>query len=167
MIEIENFEEHLKSLSQKEWKSLFDLLPEIKNTKKFGEMIESKLLNDGSYTFPYWSSSEIVTKTFESIALLNLTPAFDWMNWEKGSEILSTEDYDFSTLDIITLCKLLTCIIRLDRFSDGNLIANFENGTIEKIITTLKIKLKEEPIIYSSKIKTNKKFKLWNLFKKK
>lgn len=166
MIELDKFEEHLNTISKKEWKSLFDLLPEIKNSKKFGEMIDSKLQDDGSYSFPYWSWSEIVTKTFDSIALLNLTPVFDWMNWEEGREILADENYDYSTLDIITLCKLLTCIIRLDRFSEGNLVANFENGTMQKIISNLNSKMKEEPILYSKAKRTKTKFNFLNLFKK-
>ena len=167
MIEIRNFEKHLKSLTQKEWESLIDLLPEIESTKNFGERIEPELLDDGSYSFPYWRRSEIVNKTFDAIDLLNLTPVFDWMNWEEGRESLGNENFDFSKVDIITLCKFLTCIIRLDRFSEGHLVANFENGTIENIIKNLSFKLKEEPIIFSYSNKIDTSFKLWNLLKRK
>jgi hypothetical protein len=38
---------------------------------------------------------------------------------------------------VVTLCKLLTAIVRSDRFVEGNLIAFFENSTILKILRGL------------------------------
>ncbi|WP_425077900.1 DUF6508 domain-containing protein [Psychroserpens sp. S379A] len=165
MIELEHFEKHLTNLSKEEWNYLFDLLTEIKKTKVFGELIESKIKDDGSYSFPYWKSTEIVHKTFETITLLELAPAFDWMNWENGKEILNDYEYDYSELDIIVLCKLLTCVIRLDRFNDGYLIKSFNNHTIQKILTSLKSKVEEKGIINSESV--NRKFLMWKQFKNK
>ena len=39
MIELENLQEHLKSLKADDWERLFSLLPEIEATKKFGEVV--------------------------------------------------------------------------------------------------------------------------------
>ena len=141
MIKVKHFIKHLDGISQADWDSLFELLPEIKSTKIFGELIEPKKQENGSYTFPYWNSASIVDRTLDRIDDLDLTPNFDWMHWNEGVEILSTENFNYSTLDKITLCKLLTCIIRLERFCDGNIVHKFEDRTVEKILENLQVKL--------------------------
>lgn len=40
----------------------------------------------------------------------------------------------FANLDLLTLRKLLTAIIRNDRFCEGALLSALESGTIQKII---------------------------------
>jgi len=45
---------------------------------------------------------------------------------------------EFENLDSITLCKLLTTIVRADRFNDGLMISYFNDGTISAIIQDLK-----------------------------
>lgn len=117
---------------------LFSLLPEIEATKKFGEVEGGEQTEDGSFTFPYWSSSEIVDKVFQLIHELNLVPAFDWKSWDEGKSILNNQDFNYSNLDTITLCKLLTTIVRADRFNDGFFVLNFENRVIPKIIKAIK-----------------------------
>lgn len=163
MIEIKHFKKHLNNIPLKDWKLLFDLLPEIKSTETFGELIESKKLKDGSYTFPYWNSAKIVDKTVETLDNLYLTPNFDWMDWDEGRKILSNEQYDFSSLDKVTLCKLLTCIIRLARFSEGHLVQKFQDRTVEKILESLETKVKDS--VQNSEKKQNSFLKLLKFFK--
>lgn len=68
---------------------------------------------------------------------LNLVLKFDWGAWEEGKEILNSGEQNFFALEPVTLCKLLTALIRTDRFMDGTLVSNFVNGTIIKIIKAL------------------------------
>ena len=138
MIELEKLQEHINRLTTNDWDRLFSLLPEIEATKKFGEVKGGEQTEDGSFTFPYWSSSEIVDKVFQLIHELNLVPVFDWTSWEEGKSILNNQDFNYSSLDTITLCKLLTTIVRADRFNDGFFVLNFENGVIPKIIKAIK-----------------------------
>ena len=67
-----------------------------------------------------------------------MLPSFDWMDWQEGKEILSTHDYNFANTDPLTLFKLLTTIVRVDRFSDGTLIGMMEEGVIQKIVDGIK-----------------------------
>lgn len=138
MIELEKLQEHLSTLTTNDWNKLFSLLPEIETTKKFGEVKGGEELENGSFTFPYWSSSEIVNKVFQIIHELDIVPAFDWTSWAEGKSILNDQDFNYSKLDTITLCKLLTTIVRTDRFNDGFFVLNFENGVILKIIKAIK-----------------------------
>jgi hypothetical protein len=138
MIELEKLQEHLQTLTTNDWNKLFVLLPEIESAKKFGEVKGGDQLKDGSFNFPYWDSSEIVHKVFHIIHELNLVPIFDWASWNEGKSMLKNQEFDYSTLDTITLCKLLTTIVRADRFNDGFLVMNFENGVMTQIIKTIR-----------------------------
>jgi ADP-ribosylglycohydrolase len=152
MIELEKLQKHIKNLKRKDWNRLFALLPEMDGIKKFGEIEGGDKLEDGSFTFPYWNSSEIVNKVFEIIHELKLIPVFDWTGWDEGKSILKNQDFDYTTIDTITLCKLLTTIVRADRFNDGFLILNFENGIVPKIIKAIKHNENKESVNLSQQI---------------
>src|SRR6478752_10723581 len=102
MIELEKFPDHLQTLQLKDWESLFILLPEIEMTSNFGELKGGESLNDRSITMPFWSSSEIVEKTFAAIRNLNLCPVFDWLNWQEGNAMLNNQAFD--TVHLIQFC---------------------------------------------------------------
>lgn len=138
MIELEKLQDHLQTLKKDDWDRLFLLLPEIEATKEFSERKGGEILEDGSLVSPYWNPVEIVEKVFHLIHELDIVPAFDWMAWYEARAILNNEAFDYSTLDTITLCKLLTVIVRADRFNDGFLVANFKNKVIPKIIEAIK-----------------------------
>ncbi|MBK8516537.1 MAG: hypothetical protein IPL55_09735 [Saprospiraceae bacterium] len=73
---------------------------------------------------------------------LQLTPVFDWASWSEGKSILLNADFVYNTLDVISLCKLLTTIIMEDRFNEGYLVSCFEKGIVLKIITALENNVK-------------------------
>jgi hypothetical protein len=60
---------------------------------------------------------------------------FDWPSWDEGRELIIKKD--FTDLDIETHCKLITAIVRSDRY----LVENFENGNILSILINLKTKI--------------------------
>jgi hypothetical protein len=138
MVKLEDFKEHLQTLKQEDWERLFVKLPEIESTNSFGEEIESKQNENGTFTFPYCSNSFIVDEISSIINQLQIAPIFDWNSWEEGRLILESKDFDFTTLDTFTLCKFFTTIIRADRFINGYLVYSFENGNVFKIISAIK-----------------------------
>jgi hypothetical protein len=143
MVDIENFESYINQLSLNDWERLFSLKDEILATKKFGIFCDSEQLDNGVMTFPYWQKSEIIEKTVNVISSLQLTPVFDWGGWSEGKDILFNGDFDYNALDTITLCKLLTTIIRADRFNEGCLVTCFQNGIVLKIIIALENNVKQ------------------------
>lgn len=142
MIDLENFTEHLKTLTIKDWNKLFNLIPAIEKNENFGEIIPNEELIDSSFTFPHWNTSEIFDITYNVIIDLKLNPVFDWVNWETGKSILKDSNFNYSELDTISLCKLLTTIIRADRFNEGYMISCFRKGMITKIIKGLQRNVK-------------------------
>lgn len=147
MKELENFQKHLTAINTKDWERLFDLIPQIETTKKFGELKGGEK-PENAMIFPYWVSSDIINKTVNVIMELNIDPAFDWSSWEEGKSILNDRKSDYSELDTITLCKLLTTIIRADRFNDGFMISCFESGVMPKIIKGLHKNINSIPSLF-------------------
>lgn len=138
MIELEKFQDHLNTIKQEDWEKLFTKLTESEKVNSFGDVEESQQNEDGTFTFPYWNTSVIVDDVLTIINELQLAPSFDWNSWEEGRLILKSKDFDFTTLDTFTLCKFFTTIIRANRFIDGYLVYNFENGNVFKIISAIK-----------------------------
>ncbi|GGB77418.1 hypothetical protein GCM10007424_16850 [Flavobacterium suaedae] len=141
MIELKDFSKHLNSIKYEKWQLLFDTIPVIEQTEEFGKVQGGDLLEDGSITFPYWSSAEIVDKVFDLISDLNIAPAYNWMKWKEGSRMLNSNTIVYKDLDIITLCKFLTILIRMDRFNEGYLISRFKDGTMLNIVKAIKYKV--------------------------
>jgi hypothetical protein len=132
-----NFTSHLNTLQPHDWDKLFALLPEIQQTAKFGTLEGGEPNENGVAHMPFWKSAQVVGDFVRVFYDLDLGVDFDWTSWTEGERMLNDESYDYTTLDTITLCKLLTAIIRADRFDDGYLIVNFENGVVPKIIRAI------------------------------
>lgn len=143
MTAIEDIQNHINSLSDNDWNRIFNLIPEIEQSDKFGNVAGGKEITKGVSQFPYWDWSETTQKFVKTMYDLNLVINFDWMDWKEGSTLLQNKNPDFSTIDSVTLFKLLTTIIRADKFNDGFLISNFENDNILKIVKTLKNNVNE------------------------
>jgi ADP-ribosyl-[dinitrogen reductase] hydrolase len=136
-INISDFEMNLAKIPAGDWNRFFALLPEIEKTIQFGEYIPDRRLDENTMHIPYWVQSDLVSEFVQTFYNIGLCVVFDW-GWQEGTDIMDQEDFDYSTLDSLTLCKLLTKIVRADRFSEGALIKYFENGIIPKIIRALK-----------------------------
>jgi hypothetical protein len=71
-------------------------------------------------------------------ALGKLTFAFDWPAW-KDEAIVLIENHDaLKRADLLTLRKLITTHLRAERFNEGHLAAQFENGHLLGILERLK-----------------------------
>lgn len=138
MVKLEEFQDHLQTIKQEDWERFFAKLQEIEEVNSFGDEVESQQNEDGTFSFPYWNNSFMVDDICSIINELQLATSFDWNSWKEGRLILESKDFDFTTLDTFTLCKFFTTIIRANRFMDGYLVYNFENGNVFKIISAIK-----------------------------
>lgn len=136
MKDLEEFSEHLKTIHKSNWQKLFDLLLEIRRTESFGELAPGLSMMS-------WRPKEIVITFLETVYDLGIIVIFDWMSWQEGEAMLKDKNTDYTRLDSVTLCKLLTAIVRNDRFVDGYLISCFEEEIIEKIIKGLKVNIEK------------------------
>lgn len=138
MIPLSEFPAHLSSLTLADWQPLIDLIPVVEQTDVFGKEGEIKVNEDGVFILPYWEPAEVVIK-FESLCYeLGIVIEFDWPGWNEGRELVNGDFAKIGNLDLLTLCKLITAIIRNDRFCDGALIASFQYGCMPSILRRLR-----------------------------
>ncbi len=135
---LENISSTIRKLSKKDWKKLFDLIPEIEQTKDFIE--EGGLVKDpnnpDSFIITPIIEKKIVWDLVNILDELDLLIAFNWSNWDEGREIASNQDYE--NRDTVTLLKLISAFIRNNRFCDGALEGRFSDRSIEKNLKQIK-----------------------------
>ena len=61
---------------------------------------------------------------------------FDWPAWEEGREIAGAPER-IAQCDLKTIRKLITALVRSDRFCEGALASYWRNGTIHAILTRI------------------------------
>jgi len=121
MITLEELPAQLTLISKSDWADLFKHLPGLRAAK-------DKELN------------KAIDGLVEQAYYMQLIVNFDWTKWTEGKALLNTPDTDYSALDAATLCKLLTVVVRGDRFTEGSLKARVKEGILEKIVEGLKNK---------------------------
>ncbi len=131
-----NYIDIINSYDKKHWQPLLDLIPEIKSTVKFGEMVCQKD-KEGEEIMPYYALSPVVEKFLSLVYELNIIVVFKWFAWNEGKKIFANESFDYTSIDIPTKCKLITVIVRNDRFCDGVLVSNFQSGVILKLLLAI------------------------------
>lgn len=136
--ELNPYKDKIESLSEQDWQTLLDLIPEIEKTESFGRVAESP------GQFPHYVPEEIVNIFFEIVHRIGIIIPFDWTRWETGRLILKDKDFDFSTISLIDKCKVITMLIRLDRFSEGTFVEAFESGLILNLLKSIKIDIKKK-----------------------
>lgn len=132
-----NYEEVIYSFTKQQWKPLIDLIPIIEKTEKFGEVGGGDQDDEGVFTLPYFIPSQVVVRFEEIVYCIPIIINFDWGTWDEGRKILNKNDFNFDTIDIPTKCKLITAIVRNNRFCDGALVSAFESGIILKILKSI------------------------------
>ena len=129
--------EAINSLTLKDWKPLFGLIPEVENTREFSERRGGEKLENGSSSMPYSEPAEVITKFLSIVHAIPIIIAFDWPSWDEGREMASDKIFDFDTVDPVEKCKLISAIIRNDRFCEGALASAFESGLILKVLKSI------------------------------
>ena len=87
---------------------------------------------DGVISMPYFTYSAAVLRFVGEMYELGWVYSFDWMTWigtEDGRRLSSSPDA-IATASEADLAKVLTTMIRSDRFSEGALAAAFERGFV-------------------------------------
>ena len=113
----ENYLDSINSYNKAHWQPMLDLIPEIE-------------------------ASNRVIHIFQHLAdTMGIMISFDWGSWQEGKDILEGKTFDFDRVDIPTKCKLISMIIRNDRFCQGYLESTFKNGIILGILKSIERQL--------------------------
>lgn len=141
MNHIEKIEYDWHVFPLEKWDSFFDLITKIELTKNFGETKFLEKMPNGIVTFPYTERADVVKEFNDLTYKLRLLIDFEWHRWVEGAEILNNKNSDFDALSLNTLLRLITVMIRADRFHDGYLVKCFEEGIVYKILSALQPKV--------------------------
>ncbi len=141
VLQEDNYIKKINSYTLKDWNPLLELIPEIEKTTKFGELKVGEEIEKGVFQFPYVVESEVVSRFHKIVYEMPIIINFDWSSWDEGKIMFNDKNFDFDSIDIPTKCKLITAIVRNDRFCDGVLVDAFDSGLILKILKSIKTTL--------------------------
>ena len=127
----------INALTLQDWQPLLALISEIENTSKFGEWAGGDKDKKRVIQFPYSVPEPIVSQFLDIVYAIPIIISFDWGSWDEGRQIASDEGFGFDSIDLVTKCKLITAIVRNDRFCEGALVSAFESGLILKILKSI------------------------------
>lgn len=129
----------LNNLSENALKQLFDMNARIQSHKeKWGQVKGGEKSDDGSIEMPYVEKNPLIMGFLDFMYENDLVIPFEWSRWDEGREWYKSDDESkYEQLDAETALKLLTAVIRNDRFHEGALVSAFESGDFPKIINRL------------------------------
>ena len=133
----ENYVERISSLTVEDWKPLLDLIPIIENVETFRTKTEPEKNEKDVIMLGGWREGPVVSQFLEAVYDIPIIIDFNWGSWDEGRSIASNPGFDYDTVDIPTKCKLITAFVRNDRFCEGALASNFEDGTILRILKSI------------------------------
>jgi hypothetical protein len=100
---------------------------------------------DGVVSMPYADYTAEVGRFLETAYGNGWIISFNWSEWSRSDEarqLLRSEDgIERASLD--QLRRLVTCILRQDRFVEGTLLRAFEDGIIPRIVERAAVLLDE------------------------
>ena len=141
MIDEKECEEVINSYTYSDWYPLLELIPQIEKTTSFEIIEDIKSKDEGTFTMPYCDPAPIVHQFLDVIHNIPVMIIFNWPDWNEGRE-MTAPDFDFNSVDLVTKCKLITAIVRNDRFCEGALVSSFDSGLILKILKSIEVQTK-------------------------
>jgi hypothetical protein len=86
--------------------------------------------------FPHYAFSPEASRLID--ALVKLIIVFDWPAWSEEAPALMEDPAALAKADLLTLRKLITTHVRVERFNEGHLAGQFESGHLLAILYRLK-----------------------------
>ncbi len=129
----DDFKSAAATMTRDDFKGLLALIKRIPGITEFTR-IRDGFESGRGVSFPMYAEHPIVDEFRQEAYRLGIVVNFDWTAWNEGKVLLADRSSDFTRLDLGTLCKLVTVIIRQDRFCEGSLASQFEDGTVGRIL---------------------------------
>lgn len=125
LLDENNYKEKLFAFTNQDWQPFIKIIHKIEKTSYFGELGKLEMVDKGVYQESFSTFAPIVSEFLEIVYNLPVIVNFNWKIWKEGWDILNDQNFDFDKLDIPTKCKLLTTVVRNDRFCEGALVSAF------------------------------------------
>jgi hypothetical protein len=104
---------------------------------EFGTCIAPEMDHAAGLTTPYWKYSAEAERFIQACYVDGwIRPTFDWAEWTSSGEAAELRNIP-TALAVATpdqLAKLLTTLVRQDRFEEGHMAAAFRSGLLRLIV---------------------------------
>ena len=122
-------QKNIENLSMNDWQEIQNIYDEIVNyLGSFHKVKIDESISGGTISMPYDDSAEIVIKTMQFLYDKKLIVEFDWVSWSEGHAIIRSVGSDkFDNISLIDAFKVLTAVVRSDKFNDGAFARFFES----------------------------------------
>ena len=124
-----------KILTNESIKKILTFSPYFLSNNNFGEWKGSEN-KDRINTIPHLIYADKVSEFIEVLHSTNFIISFNWSKWDEGKKIISDVKL-IKVVDLLTLRKLITAIVRNDRFCEGTLLNAIEDGIIQIVLKRL------------------------------
>lgn len=122
-----------------DWQAFLEVVKQINQTKEFGQLIESK-----GQIFDYYEYANSIQNLEKIFYNMPLLVVFSWSAWEEGKQMYNNSSFDWDSVDLGIKCKIVTALIRSERFNEGTLMAGFEEGKIQRILNSMQNDIKKK-----------------------
>lgn len=128
-----------RNLSTSDIKALKGLNARIQShSGEWGVLHDSTTTETGAKTLPWVEQNKLIQELVQFMYDKDLVVNFNWTGWQEGRDWYALNDESkYEKLEVETALKLLTSVIRNDRFNDGALVRAFESGVFPKILQKL------------------------------
>ncbi|HKX75834.1 MAG TPA: DUF6508 domain-containing protein [Acidimicrobiia bacterium] len=89
------------------------------------------------YRMPYPTYSESVERVRQHLGKLGLIVPFDWMKWE-GTTRYGRNPEALASAPVTDAVRLLTAVIRAERFGEGNIEGALVSGVIQAALARIR-----------------------------
>ncbi|MFM1655738.1 DUF6508 domain-containing protein [Brevibacillus sp. B_LB10_24] len=113
-------------------RDLFDFIPYFESDDKKYDIAEKISLDPYLYHEP---ARQFVKMLYEKHIIM----PFDWRQWSEEANRYFNSPECIDTADIAAIRKLLTTIVRADRFSAGFFADKMDNGTVLRLLKRLQV----------------------------
>ena len=137
MLDEHNCGDKINALTYEDWQPLLALIPEIEHTTNYGQWSGGDKDEEGVVQLPYCVPSPIVSTFSQIVYDIPIIIEFRWGEWDEGRKIAGDKNFDFDATDLLVKCKLITAIVRNDRFCEGALVAAFKSGLILRLLKSI------------------------------
>jgi len=136
---VSEWDDAVTKLTGKDWRQITALNDRIQAHKgSWGSMAGGETNADGSIEMPYSVPDPLILEFVQLWYDKDLVVPFDWGGWYDAQKWHQNKDAArYDAIDSETALKLLTAMIRGDRFTEGALVNLFEAGDVPKILNRL------------------------------
>lgn len=129
----------INALTEQDWLELYGLYERVLAHKdNFSEIGGGQEIVEGVIEMPYAIEKPIVSEVRQFFIIKELVVAFNWAKWDEGKAMFRVAEPDrFKNITLEDTVKLLTAIMRNDRFNDGAWARLFESGDAAKLLCRL------------------------------